>query len=303
MLITQLKSPIIIDGGTGTELERLGVPMNSKAWSAEAVLLHPKILRDVHEAFIDAGAEIVIANTFSSALHNLEAAGFADRFEEINSNAVQLVREAIERSGREAVTAAGISTTTFTGALDASRLPSGDAAVAQYARQAGIMVEAGAELIILEMMRDVDQTNYALEGALSAGAPVWIGFTCFTDEDGGVYLLDTDIPLEQALKEVPLHKGAAVGIMHTLVEHAPAAVDELMEHWGGMTFSYPHAGHFVMPNWHFNDATTPDDFAEAGLALFDKGVDAVGGCCGITPKHIRALAERVRDRKRASEDS
>lgn len=293
MIKLPTESPIIIDGGTGTELERLGVAMNSMAWSAEAVIMYPSVLRDVHSAFLAAGAEVVIANTFSAALHNLESANMGDRFEEINAAAVQLVKEAVELAERQAVVASGISTTTFSGALDTSKLLSGDAAVAQYARQAAIHVEAGSELVILEMMRDVDQTNYALEGALKAGVPVWIGFTCFTDEDGAVKLLDTDILLEQALGEVPLDNGEAVGIMHTLVEHAPAAVEVLKSRWNGMTFAYPHAGHFVMPNWIFQDGTTPEDFAEAGKALFDLGVDAVGGCCGITPAHIKALAEAM----------
>lgn len=287
------KKTIIIDGGTGTELERLGVPMNSQAWSAEAVLMHPNVLRDVHSAFLKAGADIIIANTFSAALHNLEAAGLGDRFEEINREAVLLAKEAIERGDHDATVASGISTTTFSGELDTLRLLSGDAAVAQYGRQAAIHVEAGAELIILEMMRDVEQTTYALEGALVSGVPVWIGFTCFTDKDGAVKLLDTNILLERALREIPLEKSAAVGIMHTLVEHSPTAVKILKEQWDGMTFAYPHAGHFVMPNWIFQDATTPEDFADAGMSLFDLGIDAVGGCCGITPAHIRALADRV----------
>ncbi len=287
--------PRIIDGGTGTELERLGVPMNGVAWSAEAVLTHPETLRRVHRSFLDAGAEVLIANTFSAALHNLEAAGLAHRFEAINRDAVRIARAAAEGGDHPCLVAGAVSTTTFSGPLEYSRLLSGEAAAAQYARQASIQVEAGAELMILEMMRDVDQTGHALEGALRSGVPVWVGFTCFTDPDGRVCLLDTDIPLARALAELDLSRAAGAGIMHTLVEDCPAAVALLRRAWPGPTFAYPHAGRFEMPNWIFLDATTPAAFAAFGKKLLDSGVDAVGGCCGITPDHIRALSNLARE--------
>lgn len=285
--------PRIMDGGTGTELERLGVPMNGQAWSAEAVLTHPHVLRKVHASFLEAGAELIVANTFSASLHVLEAAGLGDSFEAINRDAVHIARDAANRFGEEAMIAGAISTTTFTGALDPSRMLSGKAAMDQYARQAEIQVQAGAELIILEMMRDVEHTTLALEGALRAGVPVWLGWSCFAAEDGTTCLLDTDIPLAQALEQVPLHKASAVGVMHTLVEHAPAALDIVRAAWSGPVFCYPHAGHFQMPHWIFQDVMTPEGFATLGQSLLAMGVDCVGGCCGISPAHIRAFASRL----------
>jgi homocysteine S-methyltransferase len=291
----KIKFPFIIDGGTGTELERRGAPMNGMAWSAEAVLTHPQLLRDVHQSFLDAGAQLLIANTFSTGIHNLEAAGLADRFEDINREAVHIVREVVKKSKKECIVAGAISSTTFTGSLNYSRLLSGESAVAQYARQSEIQVKAGAEIIILEMMRDIEQTGYALEGALRSGVPVWVGFTCFTGEEGQTYLLDTDIPLKRALSNLDLSKADAVGIMHTLIEHTPQAIEILKQHWEGHTFAYPHAGHFEMPNWVFHDAITPEKFAAFGREIFRSGVDAVGGCCGITPDHIRALNQLIGD--------
>ena len=65
---------ILLDGATGTELEKRGVPMNSKAWSAEAILTHPEIVQSVHEEYIRAGVDVITANTFSTAPHVLEQA-------------------------------------------------------------------------------------------------------------------------------------------------------------------------------------------------------------------------------------
>lgn len=286
--------PRIIDGGTGTELERLGVPMNGVAWSAEAVASHPETLLQVHQSFLKAGAQLLIANTFAASLHNLEPAGLAAEYERINRDAVCILKKAVASEKKEAWIAGALSTTTFTGALDTSRLPRGDAAVSRYAKQAEIQAEAGAELIILEMMRDIDHTALALEGALRAGRPVWVGFSCAAAKDG-VFLLDTDIPLRRALAEIPLQTAQAVGIMHTLIEHTPAALDVLQPAWSGKTFAYPHAGRFRMPHWIFQDVISPEAFALEGKALLDRGVDAVGGCCGISPAHIRAFHDLLVD--------
>lgn len=287
------KLPLIIDGGTGTELERLGVPMNGIAWSAAAVLSHPDILRDVHQNFLDAGSDMLIANTFSAAIHNLTPAGLADRFEEINREAVRIVREVIDHSGKDCVTAGAVSTTTFSGSLDYSRMLQGEEAVRQYSRQAEIQVNAGAEIMILEMMRDIEQTALALEGVQRCGVPVWVGFTCYSDSTGEAFLLHSDIPLSLALKELDLSPARAVGIMHTLIEHTPQALKVLKEYWSGPTFAYPHAGRFEMPNWIFQDAITPEKFASFAKGLVDSGIDSVGGCCGITPDHIRAFSQLI----------
>ncbi len=265
--------------------------MNGVSWSAAAALSHPGILRKVHKLFLDAGAELLIANTFSAAIHNLETAGLSSHFESINSNSVRIAREVADNSPKRCVVAGSISTTTFTGSLDYSRLLSETKAVEQYAKQATIQVEAGAEIMILEMMRDIEQTALALEGALRTGIPVWVGFTCYTDRDGEVLLLDTTTPLAAALEALDLSKAESVGIMHTLIEHTPDSIKLLKNKWKGSTFAYPHAGRFEMPNWIFHDAITPDKFATFAKELLDSGIDAVGGCCGITPSHIRELSK------------
>ena len=79
---------VLLDGAMGTELERRGVPMDRKAWSAAAMDTHPEVIRNIHEDYIRAGAEIHIVNSFSTARHVLEPAGFGDKVEEFNRRAV-----------------------------------------------------------------------------------------------------------------------------------------------------------------------------------------------------------------------
>ncbi|MCH8087490.1 MAG: homocysteine S-methyltransferase family protein [Chloroflexi bacterium] len=75
---------IIMDGGTGSELHRRGLPVSDKIWSGEALLSQPDAIREIHEDYIKAGAEIVITNTFSTGRHILEVAGLGDRAVEMN---------------------------------------------------------------------------------------------------------------------------------------------------------------------------------------------------------------------------
>src|SRR4029078_8009061 len=81
---------IILDGATGTELQRRGVPMHGVAWSAAALDSHPETVRAVHEDYIRAGADVIITNSFSTARHVLEPAGLGDRIHAVNQHAVDL---------------------------------------------------------------------------------------------------------------------------------------------------------------------------------------------------------------------
>ena len=99
--------PIIIDGGMGPELQRAGIALDGKVWSARALLSHPEIVREVHESYIRAGAEVIICNSFSSARHMLEPGGLGDQVEKVNTEAVRLAREARDNAADRPVAIAG----------------------------------------------------------------------------------------------------------------------------------------------------------------------------------------------------
>ena len=113
---------IILDGAIGTELQRRGVPMDDGAWCAVATRSHPDLLRQLHEDNIRAGADVITANTYSSARHMLEAAGFGDEVETINRRAVEIAREARDGAADGQVWIAG-SISCITAGLDRDRRP------------------------------------------------------------------------------------------------------------------------------------------------------------------------------------
>jgi homocysteine S-methyltransferase len=286
---------VILDGATGTELERRGVPMDDAAWDAAALITHPDTVREVHEDYIRAGADVIITNTFATARHVLEPADMGEQFGELNTRAVTLAKQARENVADRPVFIAG-SISTFTARYDYSYEPRAEKARANYREQAEVLAESGVDVIALEMMRDLEQTTYALEAAVDTGLPIWVGYSCKTTDEGTVVLWDGDHTLAEALEQIPTMGASLVSIMHTLSEDTPAALREVTGHWSGPLGAYPHYGEFVMPNWQFIDTVSPEVFAVEAEQWLELGAQLIGGCCGITPEHIRLLKERLPER-------
>lgn len=286
------EAPLIIDGGTGTEIEKRGVPMDDASWCAAALESHPETVREVHESYIRAGAEVIIANTFTASRHVLEEAGLGESFEKLNRRGVELAREARERTAEHPVYVAG-SISTFPPRLDPARKPHPDRARENYEAQGRILAEAGADLIAFEMVRDVEHTRIAVSAAIETGLPVWLGFSCTRTEDGELALWQGGERLSEAVPELTSLGVSLVCVMHTLTENTPEALEEIKAHWQGPLGAYPHSGRFVMPNWQFNDVITPEDFVAEAHRWRKLGATAIGGCCGIGPEHIKLLKREM----------
>lgn len=283
---------VILDGAMGTELERRGVPMDEVAWDAAAMATHPHIVREVHEDYIKAGADVITTNTFATSRHVLEPAGMGDRFRSLNIQAVTLAREARENVAENPVSIAG-SISTMSARIDQSYKPRAEVARDNYEVQAEILAESGVDLIVLEMLRDLEHASYAVEAAVTTGLPVWVGFSCKTTDEGTVVLLEGNNTLAEALAHIPPLGASLVAIMHTLTEDTSPALREVNGRWSGPVGAYPHSGEFIMPNWQFVDIISPEDFAKQAQGWTGMGVQLVGGCCGIGPEHIRLLKERL----------
>ena len=295
--------PILLDGATGTELERRGVPMNSVAWSGVAVATHPDIVRQVHLDYIQAGAEIIITNTFASGRQMLRAAGFKSRTQEFDRQAAQLARQAREQataakaSSTEEVWSHAPQTVWIAGSISAMAAGEGGSARpplhemrSNFAELAELLADAGVDLMILEMMRDIDYSCAALEAAAATGLPVWVGFSCERTEEGNLKLappIAEEIALDAGVVAVMAEGGE-------LADVTGAALAAIQAVWDGPTGAYPESGYFTMPNWQFVDIIPPDEFAYEAMGWVGQSAQLVGGCCGIGTTHIQALAERLR---------
>lgn len=287
----------LMDGGTGTELERRGARMDGVNWSGASVVMHPDLLRGVHEAYIRAGAEIVITGSFATSRHVLDCSGAGHMFRKVNRQAAALACEARDNCRREGcaqeVYVAG-SISTFNAGLDRNSRPPAALARANYRDQAEILMEAGADFIILEMVREIETAGHAVDGILAAGAPFWMGFSCQGDREGEPLLWDNKAEtLAQAVDALAPLGASLLAVMHTLTEEADRALDALTARWSGPVGVYAHSGVFSWPNWQFMDMISPEDYAARALGWVDKGAQVIGGCCGIGPEHLEVLRARL----------
>ena len=281
---------IILDGATGTELERRGVPMHGHAWSAAALMTHSDIVRQVHEDYIRAGADIVTTNTFATARHVLDQTELRDAVRELNTAAVELARAARETAApNRPVYIAGSMSTSFLPAMPASQKS------ANYREQATMLAEAGVDVLLLEMMGNVSEATLAIESAVSTGLPTWVGYSCKVDQATSklVLLSGEGETFGEALDSLLPLGGSLHFIMHTEVADTIPALGVLRRHSSSPLGAYPHSGRFIMPNWVFENIISPEEYAGEALRWVEMGAQVIGGCCGIGPDHIRLLKNRL----------
>jgi S-methylmethionine-dependent homocysteine/selenocysteine methylase len=291
---------VLLDGATGTELQRRGVPMDDAAWCALAALTHPEVLQAVHEDYLRLGAEVITTNTFASARHMMARAGRAEDTIPGYRAAVAAARAARDRSagGRPVVIAGSISTMRpilpHADRRDPRAAVPKDEARASLREAAQTLAEAGVDLLLLEMVSDLDWGPLLIDEALATGLPVWVGLSARRAEDGHLHSYHEGGPSFEDLVQGVSGSGVqAIGVMHSAMPEMAAALDLVRRHWQGPMLAYPEAGWFEMPDWRFIEVD-PEGFADAALRWVRQGAQIVGGCCGLGPAHIGALARRLR---------
>lgn len=291
---------VVIDGGTGTELERRGAAMHTDVWCAMATLSSQEMLRGVHEDYIRAGSRIITTNTFSAGLDMLQPAGLGDRFESIIRIASEVAFEARDRmNANETVAIAGSMSHQMplppgTDNRDPDKLPPVETSAQNYQRMASYLAEQGVDFIVLEMMSDPTYANLALAAAKSTGLPVWLGYSCRRSAAGApVSWTLANVGVDELVSQLRPDGVQAAGIMHTDVSLISTCVKAIRNQFSGPISAYPDTGHFEMPSWNWSDSIEPTVLAEQALAWIDDGAQILGGCCGTGVEHIEALANAV----------
>lgn len=287
---------VILDGGTGSELQLRGVAMDPEAWCGPASLENAGLLEAIHRDYIAAGADIVTANTYASSRLMLGPAGFAERFEEINRTAVAAAQRAREASGRRDLLVAGSLShmcphVSGSARTDLARKPSQAELADAFGELAGLLRDEGCDLILLEMMYDPERMGLAFKAAAETGLPVWAGFSARRGQDGRVlsYASERDIAFEEVVRVLDDFDVGAAGVMHTPSNLTGEAIAILRGAFAGPLMAYPDSGYFKMPEWQFEDVIPPDELLRFAAQWVGNGVQIVGGCCGLSPEHIAAL--------------
>ncbi len=292
---------VILDGGTGTDIQAHGVPMNGDTWCAEANLTHPDVVREVHESYLKAGAEVITANTFATSPILFKALGREDEIAKIDRIAVRLARQAVADAGTERTAIAGSFSVMrhVKKGTDEGPNPELDSKVLLplFEAKARGLAEAGCDLIMMEMMRDGDHSLWATEAAVATGLPVWVGISVKRRADGQLAGFGRpEWKLSDIVTSLMSTGAKACLVMHSDIDVTEDALHIIKASWAGPIGAYPECGHFEMPEWKFGNIS-PADFVELARRWRRSGATILGGCCGIGPDHIRALAKAFGTRR------
>jgi homocysteine S-methyltransferase len=290
---------IVLDGGTGTELQRRGAQMDPSAWCGPASLNNSELLTQVHLDYINAGADVITANTFASSRLMLTPAGYADQVKEINEIAVEAALRARDLASsslpsRKIAVAGSLShmlpVAAGTAKVDQAQVPSNDELAHAFGELAGILKSSGVDHIMLEMMYEPNRVPLALNAALATGLPVWFGMSARRAPDGRVISFDQhqEIALSEITKLIPKTGVDVAGVMHTGSEIIGETLAAIRRDFAGPLSAYPDSGYFEMPDWRFVDVISPDRLETFYAEWISHGAQLIGGCCGLTVDHIHA---------------
>ena len=279
------KGPVLLDGATGTNLQKAGMPVGvcPEQW----ILENSEVLIDLQKRYVEAGTDILFAPTFTASRIKLKEYGLEDHLEEMNRKLGALSKEAAK--GTNALVAGDL---TMTGE---QLYPLGDLMfedlVDVYKEQAKIIAEAGADLFVVETMMSLQECRAAVLAIREVcDLPVMVSLTY--NEDGRT-LYGTD-PVTAVVVMQSLGADAVGMNCSTGPEAMLEPIAKMAEYAAIPLLAKPNAGMPELIDGQTVFNVEPEEFAEVGKKLVEEGAAIIGGCCGTTPEHIRALKEAVK---------
>lgn len=278
--------PILLDGATGTELERRGVDTGTPIWSAMALLDAPELVEQVHRDYLDAGAEVITTNTFRTHRRNLEKVGMGQRAAELTTLAVGIAQKAARASGKQAWVAGCMAP--LEDSYSTEKLSTLEEYLREHREMAGNLAAAGVDLLLAETMKHITEATAAAEAAAETGLPFGVSFICKPDGS----LLSGE-RIADAVRAVEAFRPAFLGINCTPAPSIEKALKELRSATQLPIAVYANAGHTEdFRTWGETEATKPEAYCRFAQRWIELGAHLVGGCCGTRPEHVAALADR-----------
>lgn len=285
----------ILDSGISTELERRGATMDDQVWSARVSIESFDVLVETHQAYIDAGADVITVNSYASSRLVLETAGLADEVRTINMKNIEAALLARERCGNQDVLVAG-SVSHNLGFLTGSNQFNNIQVTRETLFEAfnemfSFYEEGEVDLVLLEMMSVPSRMLPLFECASSSSLPVWCGLSAKRSGRNATITgyHDETIPFIDNIQEAVNFGFEGMGIMHSSVDLIGDAIELIKANYDGLIMAYPDSGYFKSPNWQFEDVITPDHLTEFADQWKQAGANIIGGCCGLGPEHTEAL--------------
>lgn len=282
------KPVLLADGATGTNLFDMGLMSGDapELWND----IHPERIRALHQSFVDAGADIILTNTFGCNRRRLALHGLEPRTKELNEKAVSIARSVAEAAGRPVIVAGSVGPT---GDLFVPLGPmTEDEAVDVFAEQMEGLKAGGADVVWIETMSAAEEIRAAARAAERVGMPYTV--TASFDTAGRTMM---GLPpaaladLTDGFVPTPVAVGANCGV----------GASDLVVSVGAIAATHPNAVVVAKANCgipqvlggHVHYSGTPELMADYARLAIDSGARIVGGCCGTSPGHLAAMRAAV----------
>ncbi|QYK40658.1 MAG: betaine--homocysteine S-methyltransferase [Paracoccaceae bacterium] len=289
---------LLLDGATGTNLFNMGLSAGDppEFWNVD----HPDRITALYRGAVDAGSDVFLTNSFGGNASRLKLHAAEGRVRELNRVAAELGREVADRAGRPVIVAGSVGPTgdifepmgTLTHAV----------AVEMFHEQAEGLKEGGVDVLWVETISAPEEYRAAAEAARLAGMP-WCGTMSF-DTAGRTMMGVTSAAMADLVEKLPnppIAYGANCGVgasdlLRTALGFVAQGSERPLIAKGNAGIPKYHDGHI-----HYDG--TPDLMADYAVLARDAGVRLIGGCCGTTPDHLRAMRAALETRPRGPRPS
>ena len=313
---------LLLDGATGTELTRRGVPTPLPLWSTDALRTHPDVVRAIHRDYAEAGADIIVANTFRSNVRALREAELFDQGEALNRRAVELARQGVEDGVAKGVSHGGdslratpdpehggdrgapdedhvgestghraeqplvaVSIAPVEDCYHPERVPDERTLDEEHGQMLAWLSAAGPDVVWIETMNTVREARAAAQAAGRERLPMIVSFVVRENGD----LLSGE-SLEDAVAAVEPFAPIALGLNCIPPDGVTRNLSRLRAATDRPLIAYAHIGNAEPTHgWSFRQDVSPEQYVEHAQRWIEIGARIVGGCCGTTPEYISAL--------------
>ncbi len=284
----------ILDGAMGSELIRRGLELPQDVWSADANLTHPELVLEIYKDYVNAGADYITANTFRTTRRAYRKLGVrgketGDRKREAESLAKNSLNKAVEiakEAAGDSVKVLG-SIAPLEDCYSPELFTGKDTAITEFRQLGGGLADAGVDILLLETMNSLAETEAGLIALQNFNSPLWVSFVLKDDH----HLLSGD-KLTDGLTLLQNHSVKTVLLNCNPLERTENAMVCLSENWKGKWGIYPNLGiGEPSPDGRIAEYESIEKFTALMEIAIELGASVVGACCGSTQEHISELSK------------
>ncbi|RLA10665.1 MAG: homocysteine S-methyltransferase [Gammaproteobacteria bacterium] len=295
--------PIILDGGLGSELDRRGYDISTPLWSAELLMNNPQAIKDIHRAYLDAGAQCITSASYQASIAGFGAMGLSpERARELFVKSVDLAKSAVDEflqhkpdCGYQPLVAASIGpygAYLADGSEYSGDYGVNDATLLEFHQQRLLWLDAaGADVLACETIPSLQEARVLRQLLEKVNTPAWISFSCQDER----YLNDGSM-LRQAVALFEQLPGVvAIGVNCTAPQYIQSLIGEIKAaSWTRAIVVYPNSGeHYDADDKAWHGTETPLECAVAARGWYQAGAKIIGGCCRMGPAHVREIATEL----------